>query len=252
MPYRDVRELFTMRKNKEFEKLSAESKAMVETFEKEMWKTIGQNVRKLREARGATQEGLAEMTGGRKHGISVRTIARVENGEPVSLETLKDLAATFDVDVEEFKAWAEMPGLNEIEAFHKQGRIVVVFKKLETAAGLVEMLNSTGAHVFHCQPPENTERADAVDAFASTLDDYRLIWGELTLKDKYEAQQCLQRLMNDLERMGYTFYAANRTYAFGCVDQYPKTGTRIKTVFISARRLNRAEFLGELPRSIGL
>ena len=53
------------------------------------WRSIGENVRRLREARRLTQELLAEMTGHGKFGVSVRTIARLEAGRRVSDETLK-------------------------------------------------------------------------------------------------------------------------------------------------------------------
>ena len=36
-----------------------------------LWRSIGKNVRRLREARGLTQEQLAEMTGHGKFGVSV-------------------------------------------------------------------------------------------------------------------------------------------------------------------------------------
>jgi transcriptional regulator with XRE-family HTH domain len=51
-------------------------------------------VRKLRLQRGWTQEQLAEMAG-----LSVRSIQRVERGRNCSLETLKCLAAVFEVDL---------------------------------------------------------------------------------------------------------------------------------------------------------
>lgn len=50
--------------------------------------------RLLREARGWTQEHLAEASG-----LSVRTIQRIEAGEPPAQETLLALAATFDLSV---------------------------------------------------------------------------------------------------------------------------------------------------------
>ena len=51
-------------------------------------------VRKLRLQRGWTQEQLAEMSG-----LSVRSIQRMERGQNCSLETLKCLAAVFEVDL---------------------------------------------------------------------------------------------------------------------------------------------------------
>jgi transcriptional regulator with XRE-family HTH domain len=50
-------------------------------------------VRKLRLQRGWTQEHLAEVTG-----LSVRSIQRIERGQPYSMETRNSLAATFEVD----------------------------------------------------------------------------------------------------------------------------------------------------------
>ncbi|GAA0199302.1 hypothetical protein GCM10009123_03290 [Kangiella japonica] len=55
-------------------------------------------VRKLRLRNGWSQEQLAEMTG-----LSVRTIQRIERGQPASLESQKTLAAVFEVDIATFQ-----------------------------------------------------------------------------------------------------------------------------------------------------
>ncbi|HHX83361.1 MAG TPA: helix-turn-helix domain-containing protein [Pseudomonadaceae bacterium] len=55
-------------------------------------------IRKLRLQRGWSQEQLAELTG-----LSTRTIQRIERGQPCSLETIKALAAVFEVDLSTFK-----------------------------------------------------------------------------------------------------------------------------------------------------
>lgn len=55
-------------------------------------------VRKLRLQRGWSQEQLAELTG-----LSTRTIQRIERGQPCTLETLKALAAVFEVDISTFR-----------------------------------------------------------------------------------------------------------------------------------------------------
>jgi transcriptional regulator with XRE-family HTH domain len=51
-------------------------------------------VKKLRLQRGWTQEDLARFAG-----LSVRSVQRVERGQPGSLETMKALAAVFETDV---------------------------------------------------------------------------------------------------------------------------------------------------------
>lgn len=51
-------------------------------------------IQKLRLQRAWSQQHLAQVSG-----LSLRTIQRLENGQPASLESLKALAAAFDTDV---------------------------------------------------------------------------------------------------------------------------------------------------------
>jgi len=55
-------------------------------------------IQKLRLQRGWSQEQLAEVSG-----LSVRTIQRLERGQPGSLESLNALAAVFEIDLERLK-----------------------------------------------------------------------------------------------------------------------------------------------------
>lgn len=54
--------------------------------------------RKLRLQRGWSQEQLAELSG-----LSVRTIQRIERGQTAGLESLKSLAAVFEVEITDLK-----------------------------------------------------------------------------------------------------------------------------------------------------
>lgn len=55
-------------------------------------------IQKMRLKRGWSQEQLAEISG-----LSVRTVQRLERGQPGSLETLNTLAAVFEVDLDQLK-----------------------------------------------------------------------------------------------------------------------------------------------------
>ncbi|MBV8849997.1 MAG: 2TM domain-containing protein [Methylobacteriaceae bacterium] len=55
-------------------------------------------VQKLRLQRGWSQEQLAELSG-----LSVRTIQRLERGNPASVESLKALGAVFEIDFSKLK-----------------------------------------------------------------------------------------------------------------------------------------------------
>ncbi len=62
-------------------------------------------VQKLRVQRGWSQEQLAAISG-----LSVRTIQRIERGQPASTETLKSLASVFEVDFNTLRS-PEMPAV---------------------------------------------------------------------------------------------------------------------------------------------
>ena len=55
-------------------------------------------IQKLRLQNGWSQEQLAELSG-----VSVRTIQRIEGGQPASMESLKSIAAAFNVDFSTLK-----------------------------------------------------------------------------------------------------------------------------------------------------
>jgi len=61
-------------------------------------------VRKLRLKKGWSQEQLAEMAD-----LSVRTIQRIERGQKAGLESLKSLAAVFDVELSNLYEDNDMP-----------------------------------------------------------------------------------------------------------------------------------------------
>lgn len=56
-------------------------------------------VRKIRLQRGWSQEQLAELSG-----LSVRTIQRIERGQSAGLESLKSLAAVFELQVSDLQS----------------------------------------------------------------------------------------------------------------------------------------------------
>lgn len=77
-------------------------------------------VRKLRLEKGWSQEQLAEFSG-----LSVRTIQRVERGQKPSLETLKSLAAVFEIDVSDLAMESDMSKQTTISAEEEQALVFV-------------------------------------------------------------------------------------------------------------------------------
>jgi transcriptional regulator with XRE-family HTH domain len=64
-------------------------------------------VQKLRLQRGWSQQQLADLSG-----LSIRTIQRIENGQPASVETMKSLASVFEID---FNQLQPEPAMNTTE-----------------------------------------------------------------------------------------------------------------------------------------
>jgi len=61
-------------------------------------------LRKLRLEHGWSQEQLAQLSG-----LNIRTIQRIESGHNAGLESLKSLAAVFEIDISELTLLQEQP-----------------------------------------------------------------------------------------------------------------------------------------------
>ena len=72
-------------------------------------------IKKLRLQRGWSQEHLSQVSG-----ISVRTIQRIERGQKAGLESLKSLAAVFEIDITSLQPEADMTS-NHIPSEHSSG-----------------------------------------------------------------------------------------------------------------------------------
>jgi transcriptional regulator with XRE-family HTH domain len=75
-------------------------------------------IQKLRLKRGWSQQQLADASG-----LSVRTIQRLEAGQPASTETLKCLAAVFEVDFSNLSPEDTVSDKREEEAFRHVRRL---------------------------------------------------------------------------------------------------------------------------------
>ena len=64
-------------------------------------------VQKLRLQHGWSQQQLADLSG-----LSIRTIQRIENGQPASVETMKSLASVFEIDFTQLQPEPEMNSLS--------------------------------------------------------------------------------------------------------------------------------------------
>ncbi len=70
------------------------------------------DIKKMRLERHWSQDQLAEMSG-----LSIRTIQRIENGENAGLESLKSLAAVFEINITDSDKAQEMEQIRKEEEY---------------------------------------------------------------------------------------------------------------------------------------
>ncbi len=70
------------------------------------------DIKKMRLERHWSQDQLAEMSG-----LSIRTIQRIENGENAGLESLKSLAAVFEINIVDSDKKEEMEQIRKEEEY---------------------------------------------------------------------------------------------------------------------------------------
>lgn len=70
------------------------------------------DIKKMRLERHWSQDQLAEMSG-----LSIRTIQRIENGENAGLESLKSLAAVFEINIADSDKKEEIDQIRSEEAY---------------------------------------------------------------------------------------------------------------------------------------
>ena len=81
-------------------------------------------VRKLRLKRAWSQEQLAQFSG-----LNIRTIQRIERGQKAGLESLKSLAAVFEIELEELQEEKNM--LNSEKYSEEENRVIEHVKEIK-------------------------------------------------------------------------------------------------------------------------
>lgn len=82
-------------------------------------------IKKLRLQKAWSQSDLAEFSG-----LSIRTVQRIEKGEKPSLESLKSLAAVFDIDIAELEQKVELMDNSDVSKEEE-----IAFKYVQTVKG---------------------------------------------------------------------------------------------------------------------
>ena len=170
-------------------------------------------IKLFRELRKWSQEQLAEISG-----LTVRTIQRVEKGEPSSTDTRRALARAFELeDIDAFNKPISIPNAEELKAQQEQfekDHITLKALPLTTGKELAKLAETTQMDLF--SPAFELERK-AAEEFAALTDyfrEYRDCYELYSEVDKFEVFDALDVHVQALKTIGVSLCYALRKVAF--------------------------------------
>ncbi|MBI3526995.1 MAG: helix-turn-helix transcriptional regulator [Betaproteobacteria bacterium] len=163
----------------------------------------------LREMRKWSQETLSAISG-----LSVRTVQRVENGEPSSVDTRRALARAFESeDIDVFNKPCDVPTkehlLAEKEKFERD-HVTVACNLVKSGRDLMAAFTTAMADQSMPATPMNDA---AEETFATLLDylrDWRDCWDLTSEVDKLEVYREIQNLLDSLFAANISVVIATR------------------------------------------
>ncbi len=151
-------------------------------------------------------------------GLDVRTIQRIEKGEPVSFETLKSIAAVFKVDVKEFldnKKQEENQEKNqEKKSDVPDGGFLI---RVNDGNELFAFIGPGHGFAFHNDTVESSEVNDLIADFLQELHDWGDVWEEIGPGERVRTAHEYTNRIKELEEKGLWVFAgkSKRYYALG-------------------------------------
>ncbi len=156
-------------------------------------------LKELRQVRAWSQDQLAEISG-----LSVRTIQRIENGGPASYETLKSLAAAFDIAMDELterKPEENKSTRNETKASHFLVRI-------EEGSQLFNLLGNIHGYQFYNDEAKDRPDTELIARFIQDMKDWGECWDEVEPADRIVTAREYTDRIQELEEKGLWVFAA--------------------------------------------
>lgn len=166
-------------------------------------------VRMLREAKSWSQEQLADIAK-----LSTRTVQRVEEGQPSSIDTRRSLAGAMGFeDIDALNKSHAIPTAEQVaeqKAQFEKEHLTLSAQRIQTGGQLGKLIEQCSSHLFH----EATELpAKAAEVFARLTDycrDYADCDEMYSAVDKLGIYEDLGQIVDELTELGFTLVAATR------------------------------------------
>lgn len=188
-------------------------------------------VRSFRDMRGWSQEQLAEISR-----LSARTVQRVEEGAPSSLDTRRALAVAFGFeDVDAFNKPYVIPTAEEIaaakERFDRE-HVTLKVDRVESGKQLAGLAQGCHASLF----TEGRELSGASEELFASLSDYAREYGDCSelysATDKLAVYEEMNTYVTNLASEGVCLVAAKRAVVFKAEASAP--GVRTDILYVVA------------------
>lgn len=168
-----------------------------------------QIIKELRTTRAWSQEQLAKMAG-----LDVRTIQRIEKGEPASFESLKSVAAVFKVDVGNLLDNKKQEKNQEKQSDVPDGGFLI---RVNDGNELFALMGTTHAFAFHNDSVESSEVNDLIADFLQELHDWCDIWDEIGPGERVRTAHEYTNRIKELEDKGLWVFAgkSKKYYSLG-------------------------------------
>lgn len=158
-----------------------------------------QKIKEIREQRGWSQNQLADMAK-----VSLRTIQRMEKEGGCSIESVKSLAAVFDIDFKEL--------LQEEDSKKFDG--VDFLLRIEHGKQLTDLIGGKHASDFNFELSiKDKNLIELIHNLFQNVSDYNDIWEDIEYGGRTEAITFFQDSIDELER--------NDLWLFGGVTKQP-------------------------------
>lgn len=166
-------------------------------------------IKELRTSRAWSQEQLAKMAG-----LDVRTIQRIEKGEPASFETLKSVASVLKLNVSDLLNEKKAEEKKKTEAETPKGEFLI---RVSDGNQLFTLMDGAHAYAFNNDTLESDDDTQLVADFLQELHDWGELGDDIGPGERVRTAHEYTKRIKDLEDRGLWVFAGRnkRKYSSG-------------------------------------
>jgi hypothetical protein len=146
--------------------------------------------------------------------LSIRTIQRVESGEPSNADTRRALARAFELeDIDIFNKLCNTSAAKQISVELEKFKREHVTLEARTVTSGQELIRLHGTADMYCASPAVELESDVAEVFAQLVDylsDYRDCSDDMSEVDKLGASREVQAYLDRLTQVGFSLIYARR------------------------------------------